>query len=205
MEDPGHKAATERIIAKRDSLIKERAGIRMEQAKLSARDRAIDSELADCRAAARFFDIKIDFPTSDADQHILRFDTDTRNRLFHDQKILANYLDTLRRAPVTQSTTTEAAQALKAIQEAVRPNMPRLGDIILDQLKKAGPSGSKAAPIQKYIETTYGKHIHDKTVGMTLYRLAKEGLVRRNGHTWFVVLETTNPGVAAPGLKRSVT
>lgn len=77
--------------------------------------------------------------------------------------------------------------------------MPRMSDIVLDRLKAAGAKGSKAAPIQQYIENVYATKIHDKTVGMTLYRLARAGLVRRDGHTWFIVPETVNPGVAAPG------
>lgn len=34
---------------------------------------------------------------------------------------------------------------------------------------------------------------------MTLYRLQKKGEVRRDGHTWFTVSGTMNPGVGAPG------
>jgi hypothetical protein len=39
---------------------------------------------------------------------------------------------------------------------------------------------------------------------MTLYRLLQGGLVRRQGHTWFLVpqntAETKNPGGETPGL-----
>lgn len=80
--------------------------------------------------------------------------------------------------------------------------MPRLSDIALDRLKAAGTEGSKAAPIQDFIERTYSTKIHEKTVGMTLYRLLKTGKVRREGHLWFFVppdAATKNPGVGAPG------
>ena len=98
---------------------------------------------------------------------------------------------------------TEMAENLEKALARVPPEMPRVSDIILDRLKAAGAKGSKAAPIQAYIERTYGTKIYDKTVGMSLYRLSREEppKVRREGHTWFIVPETVNPGVAAPGLK----
>jgi len=41
-------------------------------------------------------------------------------------------------------------------------------------------------------------------IGMTLYRLSQDGLVRREGRTWFFVpsqaAETKNPGGDTPGL-----
>ena len=50
---------------------------------------------------------------------------------------------------------------------------------------------------------TYRGEIHEKTVGMTLYRLLQDKLVRREGHTWFLVpqpiAETKNPGGETPG------
>ena len=56
---------------------------------------------------------------------------------------------------------------------------------MLDQLRFAGPTGSKAAPIRAYAKEVHQRDFHVKAVGMTLYRLAKEGLARREGHVWF--------------------
>ena len=73
--------------------------------------------------------------------------------------------------------------------------MPRIADIIMDRLNIAGPSGSKSAGIRQFILDTYDADIHDKTVSMTLNRLLKEGLVRREGHIWFSAsAEAKNPG-----------
>jgi len=88
-----------------------------------------------------------------------------------------------------------------------KPSMPSVISIIIDCLRAAGASGTKAAAIREYIQNTYGQDIHEKTVGMTLYRLSQKGRVRREGHTWFyvptiaesVVFETKNPGVGTPG------
>src|SRR5262249_12063494 len=79
--------------------------------------------------------------------------------------------------------------------------LPPLADLVRDRLREAGEVGSKAALIRYYIEKTYGVSIHEKSVGMTLYRLLKKRQVRRAGHTWFIVAQAMNPGVSAPGLE----
>jgi hypothetical protein len=80
--------------------------------------------------------------------------------------------------------------------------MPRIRDIVIERLKAAEKNGTRAAPIREHIRSTYGKDIHEKTVGMTLYRLANEKLAHRIGITWFfgpAVPDTQNPGAGAPG------
>jgi hypothetical protein len=77
-------------------------------------------------------------------------------------------------------------------------------EIILEELKKASESGRKAAELRDVVSRALGRAVHEKTAGMTLYRLSQDGLVSRKGHTWFIVppkAETVNPGAAAPGLK----
>jgi hypothetical protein len=79
---------------------------------------------------------------------------------------------------------------------------PPIRAIVLERLVAAGDAGLKAADIRKYIEETYSAEIHEKTVGMTLYRLLKDEVVRREGHNWFIVphkAETKNPGGETPG------
>ena len=56
-------------------------------------------------------------------------------------------------------------------------------EIVLDELR-ANP-GMKSAELKMAIERRMGRKIHYKTPGMTLYRLAQEGLVERLGHQWF--------------------
>ncbi len=79
---------------------------------------------------------------------------------------------------------------------------PTVSDVVLQRLEAAGAQGSKALPLRQYYNETYDMDIHEKTIGMTLYRLLKKGLVRRDGRTWFFVppeSETENPGAATPG------
>jgi hypothetical protein len=209
MDDSANKAAIEAIFAKKDALLGERASIREQRAALSARDREIDRELADCRAAARLFGAKLDLPPDD--DGVLTINPSS-TRYLHIPSFQAS--EAAQRSlefPKRSAAALDAQKAaLAAIQEAlnirdeeVRATMPRVRDIVLDRLQEAGAEGSKAAPIQAYIESTYATKIHDKTVGMTLYRLMKEGLVRRDGHTWFIAPEAVNPGAATPGSDQS--
>lgn len=70
---------------------------------------------------------------------------------------------------------------------------PTLRDFVLSTLKKQHPAPLKAREIQEQYEFLYGK-IHDKTVGMTLYRLSKDGEVVRKGRDWTFSAEDKNGG-----------
>jgi len=95
--------------------------------------------------------------------------------------------------------------APSALETPPPPPLPRIRDVLLEYLELAHDlelGGTKAADMRGFIETKYATTIHEKTVGMTLYRLLKDEKVRRKGHLWFFVpqaAETKNPGVSAPG------
>lgn len=61
---------------------------------------------------------------------------------------------------------------------------PNIREMVIERLKQAGNSGAKVADVKKFI-AGQGIEMHDKTAGMTLYRLSKEGIARREGRTWF--------------------
>ena len=93
-----------------------------------------------------------------------------------------------RREPATTTTAKEA---------------PTVRDGILAILETIAPRGQKANELRTFLESTYGMKLHEKTVGMTLYRLSRERAVRREGRIWFFVpskAETKNPGGETPGL-----
>jgi len=141
--------------------------------------------MADLRAAARLFQVELNWPKQEPD----------KARSVWRDSVTGVYF-----APraVTPPSMPKSAQA--PIKEL--PERPPIKNIVLDRLREAGTKGSKAAPIRQYIERVYDTKVHEKTVGMTLYRLSKEALVRRRGQTWFYVpqaAETENPGVGAPG------
>lgn len=80
---------------------------------------------------------------------------------------------------------------------------PTVRDGALTMLRGRGDGGAKASEIRAFLESTYSMKLHEKTVGMTLYRLSQDGVVRRVGRTWFFVPQsagTKNPGGETPGL-----
>jgi hypothetical protein len=60
-----------------------------------------------------------------------------------------------------------------------------VAEIAVGLLKGAGESGLKSSAIRDHIESAHKRSLHEKTVGMTLYRLAQDKVVSRLGHTWF--------------------
>lgn len=99
-------------------------------------------------------------------------------------------------AKVDSSANTENAEPSQP--EDLNADAP-VRDLVLQKLKKAGLAGLKAADLRASIEALRGTTLHEKTIGMTLYRLSIDGLVRRDKRTWFFVPETKNPGAVTPG------
>ena len=64
---------------------------------------------------------------------------------------------------------------------------PLFKDLALDLLKEAYPLPMRANDVKEAIEKKLGRTFHSKTPGMSLYRLSKEGLVRRQGWDWFFI------------------
>ena len=190
------------LVAKRDAVLAERTALIEQRAVLSAKLRKADRDLSDCKAAARLFDLPIDFPDDDEDLALRR--RIVQNVRAHEgasDPNLAASAARLMSARVLNSSAPRfagggdashymAAQqpSLLAKQASAAPiERPPIRSIVLDQLNAAGPEGVKAADLRAYIERTFGDPIHEKTVGMTLYRLSQDGAVRRDGHTWFLV------------------
>ena len=92
--------------------------------------------------------------------------------------------------------------------EAVQSAIPAEGtatirEFALAQAKAAFPQPVRASELRKQLEAD-GRPTHEKTVGMTLYRLLREGHLRREGHNWFFLppsAGTKNPGASPPGQK----
>jgi hypothetical protein len=66
---------------------------------------------------------------------------------------------------------------------------PLFKDVALRLLKEAYPKPLRAAEVQKLAEAELGRKFHSKTPGMSLYRLAQDGMVERRGWDWFFVPE----------------
>jgi hypothetical protein len=156
--DPSVRAGAATIVAgKRDALVAARSELLEQRADILSRLRRVEREIADCRATARLFQLDIEFPPDEQET----------------------------RAAAPEVADRQLKQHIHAQWERLAARRQTLKDVLLDQLKLAGQTGCKAAPLRELFESTTGQIIHEKTVGMTLYRLLKDGLVHRNGHTWF--------------------
>lgn len=80
-------------------------------------------------------------------------------------------------------------------------------DFVLEAAERAYPNAVRASELRKRLEQQGGS-IHEKTIGMTLYRLSRDGTIRREGKAdWFFVppdqrnaeAAEESPGEDAPG------
>lgn len=81
---------------------------------------------------------------------------------------------------------------LAIVQPAKQPTPARSGkfkELALEILKRAYPNSMRASDLGAQIEQATGATFHEKTAGMTLYRLAQDGVARRKGWNWFYVPE----------------
>lgn len=131
-----------------------------ERADLKERLRANTAAFRDAVAAGRLFGVEIAVPP------------DVRELPPVAQRIVAGLEPTMPQPSLFDSTGE------LTIRQAV-----------LDQLRMAGKKGLKARALRRVIENMVGRQLHYKTIGMTLYRLATKGYVRREGIVWFFVKE----------------
>jgi hypothetical protein len=101
--------------------------------------------------------------------------------------------------PDHKSNKTE----MPLLQSTVAPedNDAPIRELVLRRLK-GSPEGLKASQLREYIEALRKTRLHEKTIGMTLYRLSQDGRARRDGRTWFYVEpagEAKNPGTVNAG------
>lgn len=219
-QDPQLAATAKLIAERRDKLLAERTELREARETLLARSRRVDREIGDCRAAARFFGLQMEFPEDPAD--MAERDLLMRRMREREAASEAAQRSFFRQAPpplpsgighpIPPPLPPSAATPPPPLPLPPLPPppvtvqvqaRPTVREVALAHLRAAGPHGAKAADIRDYFERTYGQVVHEKTVGMTLYRLLQAKQVRRDGHTWFFGppnAEMKNPGVGAPGL-----
>jgi hypothetical protein len=219
-------AAAEKIFSRRDALVRERATNREQQSILARRDREIERELTECRAAASFFGLVFDPLEDDPEIKELREriqmyraraeDYRTRggsSEAFGWQRRADEFEEKLR-VLIEQKTAQFGKDLFSSGKTGVLAdeNQPpakqaKVKHIVLDRLRELSPEGARSSPLRQYLEQSQGIQVHEKTVGMTLYRLSNDGLVHRKGQTWFygpqakqsLPAEAENPGAGTPG------
>jgi hypothetical protein len=219
-DDDLRMAALRKVLRVRDELLLVRLDVRRRLNAVMAEDRAIERQLEDLRAAGRVFDQHVAVPRENEAYASL----DALKAVMRDLRGGEDWIPgqsepaTLEqiRAARERRKKSPSHDVFRAREQAVL--LPE-GDVHEDEdsdpSRKASirdlalgylqlhEEGLKAEQIRQWLFSVYGIRTHDKTVGMTLYRLSKEGLVHREGHTWFPGSgspETENPGGETPGL-----
>ena len=69
-------------------------------------------------------------------------------------------------------------------------------DVIIEEGARAYPKSVRASDVRKLL-TDRGYKVHEKTAGMTLYRLSTKNIFRREKLDWFFIPEDQRPKVAS--------
>lgn len=81
------------------------------------------------------------------------------------------------------ATDSPSAAATETISEAMaandKPNMT-IKEYALTAAQQAYPNPIRATALRRQL-VTMGIGVHEKTIGMTFYRLSRDGVLRRNG------------------------
>jgi hypothetical protein len=189
--------AIDYIVKRRDWLVVERLRLFRLKRAIDAYARMVDSQLQECVEAGRELGAKIHLPIwenvwktslQEEMRRVCAVPEWTRPEQTM-RKSAYNPLsfDTVLEFHVSKALEHCEVQDLRARQEGRRARRPTLRKFVLDQLQSAGREGSKAASIRTHARQVLKRDFHVKAVGMTLGRLAKQGLARRKGHVWFPV------------------
>ena len=158
--------ALEAITDKRRGLEKQHAEVRAFIQNEMKRLRSIERELEDCDAASRLFG---------------------RHEAADDASEFAGG------GTPKVTPPRELGGALSPLTPTVPSLKPSFKEAAIEFLQKVYPRGLKATHIRALVQSHYGITAHEKTAGMTLYRLKKEGLVRRNGFYWYSMAAERHP------------
>ena len=167
LDDPMlREDALEAITDKRRGLEKQHGEVRALIQNEMKRLRSIERELEDCDAASRLFG------HHEAADGASEFTAGGQSKMTPPRQLGG-----------TPSPLTQTVPSLK----------PSFKEAAIEFLQKVYPRGLKATHIRALVQSHYGIAAHEKTAGMTLYRLKKEGLVRRNGFYWYSMAAERHP------------
>lgn len=185
------------LLDERDDILLNRLETRKQIRELEQADLKMAQRLSDIRAAGRVFNQAIAVAVTQNDLVSMEALKAAMAKLRQDRPWEPGHSK-----PLSDDEKKEIlANKLDKEDDAATP---RIKDRVLEHLKAVSPRGAKAADIRRRLKDAYGIDTHDKTVGMTLYRLSREGIVGRDGHIWFFhppKAEGKNPGGDTPGLE----
>ncbi|WP_341914046.1 hypothetical protein [Ferrovibrio terrae] len=99
--------------------------------------------------------------------------------------------------PANFSTASDdpppAVAAAPAAQAASGQPKATVRELVLEMLAIAYPQPLRAKTINDRLAADHGLEMHEKTVGMTLYRLSQIHMSKRKGFDWYFVPENERP------------
>lgn len=195
VDDSVREQVLKQILDERDELLLARLEVRRRLKAVQKEDAVLRRALFDRRAAGRVFKQTIAVPQEDE-----AFDSrEALDRAMQELRSGSPWLPG--QSVPTPVKTREGNITQEELFDHPQPGM-RISDLIMEYLKQVGAQGAGATEIRNWLENVHGIKTHEKTPGMTLYRLSKEGLVSRMGRTWFLasaLAEKGNPGSETPG------
>jgi hypothetical protein len=168
---------------KRDLLVVERERLFRLALALAARAKEVDRELADCVAAGRAFGVHVALPDW---QNVHKKGLEIEMERATGRLDWARPEQSLERFNNDHEFIWQILDHMGAYEARQWKGVPRIRvrEMVLSRLDAAGEQGVKADAIRAYVEDYYPAGFHTKTVGMTLYRLSREGLAHRDGRVW---------------------
>jgi hypothetical protein len=171
------------ILRKRDALLLKRHRLQRLNAVITALMEEVDLELADCVAAGRAFGLSVPLPNW---SNVLRTSLDEEMERVERIVGWGPWEKPLEEREKDQELLCQLFEKLDEWQ--FRPSrsapIPSLRHIVVERLQAAGEEGTTAADIRAHARACVSVGFHQKTIGMTLNRLAKRGLARREGRVW---------------------
>lgn len=106
-----------------------------------------------------------------------------------------------------------ASATMTAVTTVAAQRPATIREIIVEAARQAFPRAVRSADLRRQLQSR-GMSVHEKTVGMTLYRLSREQIMRREGKAdWFFVPDDQrkpisgnegSPGGDAPGDRNDI-
>jgi hypothetical protein len=189
----GETAAREAVEEKRNQLLVKRERLFRLAWAVAGVAKEVDRELKDCVAAGRCLGVNVALPD---------WKNVHKTSLEEEMERATGFLYWARPEPPLDRYNNDDGllrdilahiDDYEARQVRASARKPTLRAIVLGRLDEAGVQGVKADKIRDYIENNYPGSFHPKTVGMTLHRLLKEGIARRDGRIWRRVAEDRQP------------
>jgi len=175
------QAAIEHVVERRNWLVVGRLRLFRLKRAIDAYARRVDSELQECVEAGGELGAEIALPIW---ENVWKTSLQEEMRRACGVSEWTRPEQTLRKSAYGPLSFDDVLEfwMMEALEDC---EVQDLRQIVLDQLRSAGREGSKAATIRTYATQVLQRDFHVKAVGMTLNRLATQGLARRKGHIWF--------------------